>query len=59
MSKEGRIRLIEVDEEKEGRWKQEEDDKKGHGQAETSGRRKGKNRYINRDSAGMQSQSAG
>lgn len=29
VSKEGRIRLVEADEEKEGRWKQEEDDKKG------------------------------
>ena len=29
MSKEGKIRLVEVDEEKEGKWKQEEDDKKG------------------------------
>lgn len=57
MSKEGRIQLTEVDEEKEGRWKQEEDDQKG---AQTSsGRRKGKNRYINSDSAEMQSRSVG
>lgn len=62
MSEKGRkgSQLVEVNGEKEGGWKQEEEeeDKKGHGQAETSGRRKVKNRYINRDSAGMQSRGA-
>lgn len=51
-----------MDEEKVGGWKQEEEEDnegKRHGRAETSGRRKGENTYINRDSAEMQSRSAG
>lgn len=58
VSKEGRIQLIEVDEEKEGGWKQEEDDKKGTRTSRMSEGGRGKT-YIHRDSAGMRSRSAG
>lgn len=59
MSQEGRIQLIEVDGVKEegdgGRRRTKRDaDKQGR-----VGGGRGKNTYINRDSAGMQSRSAG
>jgi len=56
--KEGRIQLIEVDEEKGG-WKQEEDDKKGDTDKRKRVEGGGKKTFINGNSAGMQSRSAG